>query len=175
MKKSAWGTEELEEFDGLVAEAMTAKRSDERNRRFVAGIEDAIQAHRPWAREVQADMVYHGAARILKAEEKRRPNATIAVSFDGQILDKPRALGVRRVDEEGNSYFDRTLFDYMTVEELRTKRAEFLTVAKAYTEDAEVMDRLIAMCEVAGVSTPAHASASLGVSVENWIARERAA
>lgn len=171
INKRAWGEEERREFDELVAEAMVAKRSDERTRRFVAGVLDAVQAHRPWAREVEAHLTYQGASAVLKAEEKRRPDATIAVSFDGVILDKPRSLGVRRTNDTGETWVERTLFDYMTVEELEAKRKEFLANARAYTDDAEVMDRLIAMCEVAGTATPAEAARILGVPVERWITR----
>lgn len=171
LNKRAWGEEERQEFDDLVAESMVAKRSDERTRRFVAGVLDAVQAHRPWAREVESHMLYQGASTVLKAEEKKRPDATIPVSFDGVILDKPRSLGVRRTSESGQTWVERTLFDYMTIEELEAKRKEFLANAKAYTDDAEVMDRLIAMCEVAGARTPSEASRTLGVPIEKWISR----
>lgn len=175
LSKAAWGEQERDEFDVLVQECLAANRSDERTQRFVAGVADAVQAHRPWARDVERHALYRGAQSILAAEERRRPDATIPVAFDGQRLDKPRMLGVRRADDEGNVWAERTLFDYMTVEELRAKRKEFLANAKTYSDSAEMLDRLIAMCDAAECTTPAEAARKLGVPIESWIARERVA
>ena len=173
--KKRWGTEEIAEYDEAVRESLLARRTDERTHRFIEVVQDAVQAHRPWAREVLSDMVYRGAASILRAEERRQSHATVEVKRDGKTVTVPRILGVRRPDKDGRMTFERALFDDMSVEELAAKRDEFRAGQKTYGDDAEVMERLLDLCIQAHRETPAEAAAVLGLTVNEWIHEVRAA
>lgn len=173
--RKRWGTEEVAEYEDAVRDALLARRTDERTHRFIAIIRDAEQAHRPWAREVLDDMIYRGAANILRAEEKRQTHSTVEFKRDGKTVSAPRILGVRRATANGGMAYERALFDDMTVEELAVKRDEFRAGEKTYGEDADVIESLLDLCVQAGAFTPGEAVRQLGIPIEEWLSRKASA
>lgn len=92
--RKRWGTAEVAEYEDAVRDALLARHTDERTRRFIDAIHDAIQAHRPWAREVLDDMIYRGAASVLRAEERKMHGSTVEYKRGRQ--DHQRAPHPRR-------------------------------------------------------------------------------
>lgn len=171
--RKGWGEKDNEEFDALYAEVAKIKRVDQRVHTFIKGVADGVQAHRRWAIDVEADMRYRGAQSLLKSEESKSPANTIAVAYDGRVLDKPRVLGTVKRDTEGNRWNERTLFDFMTVAELREKRQEFIRVLNSYGDNVAMVDKLLALCEMAECDSPTDAAKKLGTTVDAWMGSER--
>ena len=170
MNKRGWSDNERAEYDQLVTEALAEASVPVRRDIFLAGFDDAIQAHRHWALDVQQDIRDTGADRILSNEQKvRRPR--VAVAHDGMILGKvPQDWGVKRRSEDGQVDNQRTLFEFMTWQELRDKLSWLTGQIKTYENDAYAVIRLLALAErVPEASCPADACAQLDITIEDWL------
>lgn len=167
MNVKSWSPEEREEFEAACVEAWrSSDRQGERTEAFIDALRDARQAHRFWAGDVLEEALRTGASSILKNWSKRQ---RILVTFEGQVVSRPRMVGRRRDDGEGRGYTEQALLDSFTLDELRSKRTEYLTQIKAYRQNIAVLDELIALCEATGCATPAEAARSLGTTVDAWL------
>jgi hypothetical protein len=146
-------------------------RSGERTERLLSGVRDGIQARRVWANIALEEAARIGLASFLKGFYKRD---RAAISHDGEVLSKPRTIGAKRSDGDGNEYHTQSLFDYLTVDELRAKRREYLAQIHSYKGNLALADKLIALCEAAGCATPQLAASALGTSVDEWLGRDAA-
>lgn len=171
MSRRGWSDDDRVEFETLVSEALSERVVAARRDVFLAGLDDGVQAHRIWALDTLREIRDTGADRILKREHDNR-EPRIPVSRDGAVLgDVPRILGVRRRSANGSTQHERTLFDYMTFDELRQKLAEFTLQVRAYERDLHLIIRLLALqSEAPDAKTPADACTTLGTSVEQWLA-----
>lgn len=170
MNKRGWSDDERGEYDQVVTEALAEASIPARRDIFLAGFDDAIQAHRLWALDVEQDIRDSGADRILKTEQSiRRPR--LPVAHDGTILGKvPSHWGVTRRNAEGQADNQRTLFEFMTWQELRDKLSWLAGQIKAYENDAHAVIRLLALAEkVPDAACPADACAQLDITIEDWL------
>lgn len=174
MNERNWTEDDREEYDAMCSQAWAAGPSTRaRIDAFVSMLLDARQAHREWAFRVEDEALRRGASSLLTRWNKARNQ--VAVSYDGQVLSKPRAIGTERTDEAGNRYATQTLFDFMSWSELSEKKREYLTQIRAYSANVAVLDRLLALRELApGAATPAEACDQLGTTVEAWLAEDAA-
>lgn len=169
MNVKNWSPEEREEFEAACIEAWgSSVRQGERTEAFIDALRDARQAQRFWASDVLEEALRTGASSILKNWSKRQ---RIVITFEGEVVSRPRMIGRRRDDGEGRGYTEQALLDSFTLDELRSKRTEYLAQIKAYRQNIAVIDQLIALCEATGCDTPADAARALGVSVDDWIGR----
>lgn len=176
MKKNGWSDEDREEYEELVTEALREQATADRRDVFLAGLDDAVQAHRVWALDVNATIRNDGADKILTREQAvRRPR--VPVAHNGQILGKaPREFGRKIRDEDGAVIHARTLFDLLTFEELREKRLEFQGTERAARIDRYTVEKLLTLEQlVPGATTPAEACEQLGTTVEAFLADEERA
>lgn len=172
MNMKAWSPEERDEFEAACAEAWrSSHRQGERTETFIEVLQDARQAHRFWAGDVLDEALRTGASSILKNWSKRQ---RIVISFEGEVVARPRMVGRRRDDGEGHGYTEQALLDSFTLDDLRAKRKEYLTQITAYRQNIALIDELIALCEATGCNTPAEAAAALGVSIDDWIGHKAA-
>lgn len=167
----SWPRTDREEYLAIVNAAWTCSdKQVERLDKFIALIADAEQAQRPWVSIVRTESERIGMGSLLKAQPKIR--SVIPISHNGKLLRKPSMIGAKRRTAEGEQFFSQTLFDYMTVDELREKRAEYLREQVAYGENVAIIDRLLDLIRlVEGASTPAEAAKALGTSVAEWLAK----
>lgn len=172
MKKRSWSEEDVAEFEELVEEALAEDAVARRRDVFLAGLDDAVQARRYWARDVMQEIRDSGADRILKRERGTRLPRVPVSGEDGTVIGTvPREFGVRRPDAAGREIHQRTLFDLMTWEELRRKRSDLRSQAESYELDADAVGRLLSLeTQAPGAATPAEACKRLGTTVEAWLA-----
>lgn len=172
MSRRSWSDDDQREFEELLDAALAEDAVAARRDVFLAGLDDAVQARRYWALDTLREIREGGADRILKRERSTRLPRVPVSGDDGTIVGSvPREFGVKRRDGSGREVHQRTLFDLMTWEELRHKRAELRAQADAYGLDAEAVGRLLSLeTQVPTAATPAEACAKLGTTVEAWLA-----
>lgn len=171
MKRAAWSSKEIEEHDQLLDEACKSPLARDRIETFLAGIEDGIQAHRKWAKDVERTIRSTGAGNYIKTFRKQY--RSINVAFNGKILTKPAERGTTEIDDEGQKVNVRKLFYTWTFDQIRTKRGEYLKQIRSYTVDVATMDRLLAMVDLApDAATPEDAAKTMRTTVEAWLLDE---
>lgn len=170
IREQAWDQQARHEYEAARREAWeSSDRQGERTDRFAEIIADAVQARRRWAMEVQAEAERVGYAANLKGW--RKAQRTVAVSYKGEVITKPRTAGVRRSNDEGEQYATQTLFDLFTWDELAAKRKDYLQQVKTYSANVALIDRLLALRELAPSATnPGEAADALGTSLDEWLA-----
>lgn len=170
-----WTKDKKAELDAAFSEAWAkGGNSKQRADALLDIVADATQAHRQWAREVERQALRSGLASLLKRWKKARD--TVQVSVDGRVLNKPATVGTVVKDDEGEVWHQQVLMHDMTRDELKDKRREYLRQIRAYTDNVEVVDRLLALLDAAeGADTPRDAAAELGTTVEAWLSGQDAA
>jgi len=166
-----WSEEERAEYEVLMARVLAESEAMvERVDLMDQLVQDAVQAHRFWASEVEQESRRAGYAARIKRYEKERHTAL--VSYQGTLLTKPRVIGTtRRV--EGRAVAVQTLFDAMTWDELAAKRADYLVQIRAYDANVATIDRLLALRDLApDAMTPEQAATAIGTTVDTWLGQE---
>lgn len=170
-KRLSWSPEDHEEFAGLLDAVFAIPASTERYDAAVGMLLDAEQAHRPWAHDLVQETLRLGMQQLLRRERDRR--ASVAVSFDGRVVTKPRVQSVKRTDDDGEKVEQQSLIDFWTWEEIEAKAAEYLRAAQGFREGWGMCRRLLQLRDrVPGALTPADACAGLGTTVEAWLSEE---
>lgn len=172
IKRNAWGVDERAEYDKLLAEVIAAtNNTTARLDLFEAKLNDAIQAHRPWAREVEQYSVRIGLAKEIKAFQDR---SRAMVAHNGRVLNLPKVQSTLvRNEESGEVFYQRELIELWTWEQIADKRTEALKARQGYTEKVAHYDRLLAlrdMCPEA--NTPAEAAKMLGLNLDEFLGVE---
>lgn len=170
MNRSSWAPEWREEYDALLADVLTVgtnthRRLDE----FERLIEDARQAQRPWAREVERTCFRDGAANEVKKYQDR---TRATVSHDGRLLNLPAIQGRKVKDSDGRVADDRALIEMWTWEQILDKRAETLRMQQSSADRLAYYDRLLALRELCPDSMSPHdAARRLGINLDEWLER----
>lgn len=175
MNRSGWSDDDRVEYEVLITEALHEPVVAHRRDVFLGGLDDAVQAQRYWALDINSEIRHDGADRILKREqEHRRPRVPVA---RGEIIvgRMPREVGRRNRDEDGKVIHERALFDYLTWDELRDKIDEYSRNRRQLDVEILALRRLLTLRDmVPGTTTPAEACEQLGITVEEFLASERA-
>jgi hypothetical protein len=168
--RAAWSPEERAEFEALLAEVCDASRDTTgRLNLMEALINDAIQAHRPWATEVQRSARREGYAREIKRHQDRQ---RAMVAYDGRVLSVPAVQARKVVDADGAVSYQRELIELWSWDELEAKRREAVQAARTYTDKIAHYDRLLILRELApDAATPAEAAEQLGLDLGEWLGR----
>lgn len=164
-----WTPEDVREWDSLLQEVVeSAETTVERTDLMERLMDDAVNAHRPWANDMQRQCLRDGYARQWKAYMKR---TRVIVATREATVEKPRVVGVKRLDEAGAKYDVQALYELLTFDEIRAKRRENLAQIKAYTDSVAVCDKYLALQSLAPeAATPAEAAKSLGIDIDEWLA-----
>lgn len=166
--KAHWGEAEAAEYDSIIEATLRRDVStSERAGEFEREVESAVQAHRPWAREVEQDAKRRGFLSIYKQEVRK---GTVLVEVDGRDVEKPAMISVQRVGDNGVTFQQLAFYEVMTREQIAFKRTEYIKARRAYDSNVAVMDKLTAMLDTAETDDLATAAAILGLSVEDWLA-----
>lgn len=170
INRAAWSPEERQEFEQLLGEVIGASRETAARLDLMDElVNDAIQAHRPWASEVARSARREGYAREIKRHQDRE---RALVAYDGRVLSVPAVQARKVIDDDGSISYQRELIEVWTWEELREKRKEAVKAATTYTEKIAHYDRLLMLAELAPASsTPAEAAEALGVDLDEWLGR----
>lgn len=168
--RAAWSPEERDEFEEMLA-VVVASSSDTTDRLDLAErlLNDAVQAHRPWATEVQRSALREGLAREVKRHQDRE---RVPVAYDGRVLSLPAVQARRVVSSAGAVSYQRELIELWSWAELHAKRGEAIQASKTYDEKVAHYDRLLMLQVLAPDSTtPAEAADQLGVKIADWLGR----
>lgn len=170
IRDRAWDREAKQEYQAACSEAWeSSDRQSDRSDRFLEIIADGVQAHRRWAQECQRESLRMGAAVILKNWKKAQ--RTVALSYNGQVITKPRTIGVKRQNDEGEFFDTQVLFDFTTWEELDKKRESILLVVRSYNETVAMIDRVRALHDLApAAANPDEAARAIGTTLDKWLA-----
>lgn len=168
--RAAWSPEERDEFEDLLADAVAySSATTLRLDRAEQLLNDAIQAHRPWASEVERSALREGLAREIKRHQDRQ---RVAVAYDGRVLSVPAVQARRVVDSSGVVSYQRELIELWSWDEVHAKRAETIQATKTYSEKIAHYDRLLMLQVLAPDSaTPAEAAEQLGLKLTDWLGR----
>jgi hypothetical protein len=168
--RGAWSPDERDEYEQLLAE-IAGQTNDTRERLdlFEHKLLDAIQAHRPWASEVDRACRRFGMGKEISRFEGRN---RALVAYDGRVLSLP-AIQARRVKTgTGEVAFQRELLQAWTWQQIEEKRSDTLRAASSYTEKVAHYDRLLALRVLAPESTsPADAAERLGLDLDEFLAK----
>lgn len=146
MNRYAWAPEERVEYDQMLQDVIeqaegTGRRVDLLERL----LNDALQAHRFWARDVERHALRTGLRAQIKQHLDRRKVVRPARDV---LVEKPRVVGIQRRTEAGQVYFAQVAYDVMTFDELRAKRGEVLRQLRAYSDTIALIDRLLALADM---------------------------
>lgn len=175
VNRRPWLPEEQDEYDSMVSEIIagttnTAARLDD----FESRLADAIQAQRYWARDVERACLRKGMAAEVKNFQDRRARALVA--HDGRVMSMPKAQGRTVRTEAGEVAHDRALIEVWTWEQILDKRATDLRARRHYDDRIAYLDRLLALRELCPESaSPADAATQLGIDLDDFLSKPRAA
>lgn len=172
--RSAWGSDEREEYDTLLGEIVTATSStSDRLDMFERKLNDAIQAQRPWARDIERSCVRNGMAKEIKGYQDRN---RAMVAYNGTVLNLPRVQGTVVRSESGEVHHQRELIELWSWDQIVEKRAEAIRGRRTYTSKIAHYDRLLALREMCpDAESPADAVRLLNLSLDDYLGEEKAA
>lgn len=167
----AWDPNERVEYDALLA-AVVAETSNTSTRldRMERLVADAIQAHRPWARDIERTCARQGYAAELKRYQDRN---RALVAYDGQVLNLPKVQSRATRGEDGAVYHQRELIELWPWGDVRSKRIEALTGRRTYDVHVAYYDRLLALQDLCPESTSAlDAAERLGIELDEYLTKD---
>jgi hypothetical protein len=182
VNQDAWSPEEKAEWEAALELAVTTTEDDTRTQmansaraadmlaRIVA---DAVQAHRPWAFDVQRTALHDGLNKMVK--EWRKKIRIVGADDDEKTVDRPGVIGVVRAGEDGEKWVQQVLIQTATFDELRAKRKEYAKQVAAFKDNIFIVDKLLrlqAMCPVA--ATPQEACDLLGIDLGEYMVAKAA-
>lgn len=173
INRAHWKPGERAAYDKLLAEIVAATNdTTTRLNLFESKLNDAVQAHRPWATEVERACLRTGMGKEISRYQDRN---RALVSYNGRILNLP-AVQARKVRVDNEVHYQRELIELWTWAEIVDKRAETIKAQRTYTEKIAHYDRLLALRVMSPDSkTPVDAASKLGIDIEEFLAPPKAA
>jgi len=172
--KLTWEPEWREEYDALLDEVVSVgTNTSARLNEFERLLNDAVQAHKPWARDVERTCIRAGLAKEVKAFQDR---TRAAVSYDGEVLSLPRVQSRRIIDHEGKATHDRALIELWSWSEIIAKRVEAKAAGVTSANRMAFYDKLLALRGLCPESaSPQDAADRLGLDLDEFLGREAVA
>jgi hypothetical protein len=164
-----WNPADRGEFETLLQEVCEqADGTGERCAVMDRLVSDAQQAHRDWAYDVERQARLIGYAFEIKGWLKRNRKV---VAIGGRKIRKPSVIGTQRADGNGGVIDYQLPFVTLTFEELRKKRREYMQQIQAYNDNVALMDKLLALEEMApATGTPKEAARHIGIDLDDYLA-----
>ena len=164
---AAWGEQEHAEHEALIAEVIASTTGNgARAALYREMVEDAIQAHRPWARDVENRVLDNGYVAFWKNISRQ---GVVHVIRDGRAATKPRTWALPRISDDGARYTQDALIDVFTREDIMHKREEALRMIDTWDSTLTLYSALLDFLDKAGADDVATAEAALGMSVNDWL------
>lgn len=170
--------EERAEYDALLYDAThhrdgSRRKSAEVGERFRDLLRDARQAGREWAGWVMDDAMLSG---LLKAANRWcKERQVIETPIGERLVTKPAAYGIRRKTADGVMEQLTLGWGEMTEADLDQLIAARTTQILAESDTVTVAKKLKALLVSTGKTPVSEALASLGISLESYLATELAA
>lgn len=162
--------DERREYEALLTAVLAeAEGTGERVAHMDALIEDAVQAQRQWATQVEESCRRVGYSNEIKDYLKR---TRVVIAIDTRKVSKPRTIGAKATTPGGKVIDLQLDFEVMTFDQLRDKRREYLKQITAYKDLLAFANRLLDLADAApGTDTPQDAAQALGLDLEEYLAR----
>ena len=159
--------EERAEYDELLDEVCAKNdTTGTRAAALIDGLDDAVQAHRPWALPVLKDLAYVGAQRAVKRHARRR--APSAITKSGR--DKVVMAGRKVTTETGGSAYQQEQLTLFTREDLQAMATRAGQQIKAERDNIEWAKALLALMDKhPSAATVADALRAEGTTIEAWL------
>lgn len=172
MNRNAWEPEERAEYDALLAEVVaTTNKTKARLDLFERKLNDAVQAHRAWARDVERHCIRGGLAKEIKAFQDRN---RAQVAHNGRVLNLPKVQStLARNEESGEVFYQRELIELWDWQQIADKRTEALKARQGYSEKVAHYDRLLALRDLCpDAKNPRDAATTLGLNLDEFLGVE---
>lgn len=170
--KKGWSDVDHAEFDALVQDVERAADSTAaRGEKFMELIDDAIQAHRIWARDVERAARLTGFKSIWYRIQRRGRKLVL---IGGREVEKPAQVSVKRADGHGNRFKQLAFFDDLDLADVADKRREFTVVRNSYNDNILMLNKVEDFILGAGARTVREAELITGMSLDTWLARKAA-
>jgi hypothetical protein len=175
MTEHILSSEERAEYDVLLYEAGfdeagKPRPSHEIGQRVLEMLRSAAyQAQRAWAGYVLEDIAEAGALARWRNWSKRRE--MVIVAGQSYVTTKASAMGVRKQDEDGRTFYQATFWQDMTREELHQIMDRSTKQAESEKQTIALARKLLALLDRAPeAQTVADASKALGVDLAAYLA-----
>lgn len=166
--------EEREEYEQLLKECCGdpgngGKRISVIAARLQDGLRDAEQAGRAWATHILEEDQLAGHANRIKLWLKKE--SVVLVSHNGEIVGKATRVGRKSRNAEGEQVWTQTLFRDMSWDEVEQWLDGIRRQLTALGANVSMGNRLFELRSAVPDSFgPADAAASLGTTVDEWLA-----
>lgn len=171
--RGSWGSDERVEYAEMMELVVACKNTTERLNLMGRLVNDAIQAQRPWARDLERAAVRAGFAKEIKSYQDRN---RALVSHDGQLLNLPSVQDRRVTTPTGEIYHQRELIEVFPWKDIEAKRTEAMKGQSTYDAKIAHYDALLSLRDMApGSRTPEEAARMLGTTVDQWLGGKKAA
>lgn len=168
--KKGWSEQDHAEFDALVDEVLALDASTpQRGERFMELIDDAIQAHRMWARDVERASRLSGFKSVWYRIQRR---GSKLVLIGGREVDKPAQVSVKRIGDAGQIFKQLAFFDDLDLADVADKRREFTVVRNSYNDNILMLNKVEAFIKAGNARTVREAEDALGIKLDTWLARK---
>lgn len=174
MRDARWSDEDAAEVDEMFAAVVGSSHdTGARVDALLSALDDAANAHRTWAVEIESNVRKRGALALLRSEIRKRYR--VSVAHNGRLLNKPRMIGGRHLAEDGTRTSQLRLMEDLSWDELEERSRWYEGQITAYADDRTIMRKLLALrAQVPSAATPAQACAELGLTVEAYLAQDAA-
>lgn len=162
------------ELHAIVLEAFgNGGSSAEKGARYERMLLDAEQARRPWAARILDEARRQG---LIKDGRTRFQRLTeVPVSYDGEVLSMPRALGRKVRNSSGEVVHELRLIEFHTWSDVVEKVRSLDAAIRGYAATLAGLSRLLDMREAYPDSLgPADACRRAGTTIEAVISGEAA-
>jgi hypothetical protein len=168
VRKPWWSDVDNDEFDEAMREVIaSSKRTPDRIAAFISIWRDAIQAQRRWAMDLEADILRRGSNAVVTWFVQQQK---VMFSHDGEQLTKNAVVGIRRTTETGEKWIEQALIEVSSWDAIEAKRQEYLKQERAYSTNAAMCDKVLALQDLApGSANPREACEAMGTSFDEYL------
>lgn len=173
MSRLTWADEWNEEHDAMMEEVIRrATSSPARVALYEQLRDDAVQAQRPWAIELQREDAHKGAVAHVSAYLQKQ-GGKIPGRRNGRSVTTPAVVGITRTDDDGEAWVQQEFLHKCEWRELEAKRATNGKMEEAYAVKNAVIDKFLELrTKVPGARTPEDACEKLGVTVLQYLSSD---
>jgi hypothetical protein len=153
-------------------EVLNGDRSSnpEKVKLLAKGLNDAVQAHRPWAQIVLDRALHEGLHKRLV--DYAKVESVVLVSHDGEVVAKATRVGRRRRDDAGRQYFQQSALEDFSWAELEEWLRMIQKNLFALLVNERMAQRLLSLRALVPDSAgPGDACVRLGTTVNAYLSQ----
>lgn len=167
--------EERDEYEAVVLEAFgNGGTTRQKGVRFEQLLLDAEQAHRPWAALLLAETRLQGL--IAKGRRDFQRLNEVPVSYEGDVLGMPKALSVRKRNDEGETVHQLAMISFHSWDDVIAKARSLGNTIRGYQATQAGLLRLLLLREdYPETDGPAEACKLAGTTIEAVVFGEEGA